>query len=713
MTQWTITQKPSFLTDFVDLNKDLQHSVTRGLKQLENDAITPRGDTLKKMKGYDNVYRYRLGDFRMVYAADLNSKMVQLLAIGPRGRIYERFDYYGWDAPDTAVEFGPELAAKPQWQEHPEWFQPDEPEPQEDRLPRKLSPSLLTRWRIDPKYHPALMRCLTADDLLKQTDGIPQDVLERVMDGLYPATVERLAGQPDQMVFDPDDLLRYADGDLAGFLLKLDKQQEPLTAWALSGPTLVKGGPGSGKSTVALYRLRAQVEHHLQENGRLPQVLFTTYTNALINFSESLLRSLLRDKVKLQRNGKLPRELRVTTLHKTAAWIAHGSGEKYSIAGYSDRQEALNTARAALQPRGLGDAGKIPLTAAIQNIHDDYLLDEFDWVIEGQNCRTLEDYLAASRAGRGMPFPQKRRLAVWKLYEVYNQYLLKQGLYSWGQLILFALDRVKAGEFGRRWDYVVVDEAQDLPPAALALAVELCREPSGVFLTADANQSLYNRGFRWRNVHEALNVSGRSRILRRNYRSTRQIAAAAADIVANVPDMDEEVIEQDHIHTGLPPLIYAASGNKDQWRWIAQQIYESARELRLPVNAATVLVNSSSVGKPLAKALCDHGLPAQFMNSQHFDLNEPCIKVTTLYAAKGLEFPIVVVAHVEAGRLPRATSATDPEELAAYEQAQRRLLYVGCTRAMRHLFVTYERDLPSPFVADMTAEHWQQVGAQA
>ncbi|MFN2136438.1 MAG: 3'-5' exonuclease, partial [Candidatus Promineifilaceae bacterium] len=538
---------------------------------------------------------------------------------------------------------------------------------------------------------------------------IPQDVLERVMDGLYPATVESLAGQPDQMLFAPDDLLRYAEGDLAGFLLKLDKQQEPLTAWALSGPTLVKGGPGSGKSTVALYRVRELVEHHLQEHGALPQVLFTTYTNALINFSESLLRSLLRDTVTLGRDGKLPRAIRVSTLHKTAAYIAHRSGEEFSMAGSGDRQEALHAARAALQPRGLGDAAKIPLFAAVHGLRDDYLLDEFDWVIEGQNCQELDDYLAAERAGRGIAFPKNKRTAVWKLYEAYRQYLLDQDLYTWGQLILFALDRVKSGEFGRRWDYVIVDEAQDLPPAALALAVELCREPSGVFLTADANQSLYNRGFRWGSVHDQLQVKGRSRILGRNYRSTRQIAAAAGDIVAGVPEMDREAIEQEYVHSGLPPLVYAAAGSTDQWRWIAQQIFESARELRLPVNAATVLVSSSTIGEPLAQALREHGLPARFMNSRRFDLDEPGIKVTTLHAAKGLEFPIVVIAHVEAGRLPRETSATDPEELAAHDQAQRRLFYVGCTRAMRHLFVTYDRDLPSPFVADMTAEHWQRV----
>jgi superfamily I DNA/RNA helicase len=131
--------------------------------------------------------------------------------------------------------------------------------------------------------------------------------------------------------------------------------------------------------------------------------------------------------------------------------------------------------------------------------------------------------------------------------------------------------------------------------------------------------------------------------------------------------------------------------------------------MRLPVNAAAVLVSSSSVGEPLAQALSGYGLPARFMSSSQFDLAEPCIKVTTLHAAKGLEFPIVVVAHVEAGRLPRDTAATDPDELAAHELAQRRLFYVGCTRAMRYLFVTYDRQIPSPFLADLTDDHWLQV----
>lgn len=192
-------------------------------------------------------------------------------------------------------------------------------------------------------------------------------------------------------------------------------------------------------------------------------------------------------------------------------------------------------------------------------------------------------------------------------------------------------------------------------------------------------------------------------------RKERQIAAAASDILRILPDFDEEAVIQEYLHVGSKPIIYPAAGSEDQARWISQQIYQAARQLRLPANAATVLVYSSSVGEPLAEALSAQGLAAKFMSSSQFDLEETGIKVTTLHAAKGLEFPIVVVAHVEAGRLPRETAATDPEEIAAHQEEQRRLFFVGCTRAMRHLFVTYDRQLPSPFLTDLTVDHWQRV----
>jgi superfamily I DNA/RNA helicase/mRNA-degrading endonuclease RelE of RelBE toxin-antitoxin system len=711
---WTITHKPSYDNDFIDLPKDLQKAATEAKYDIAENPNTLRGNTIKPLKGWDNVWRYRLGAHRLIYAVASDLQMVRLLAIGPRDSVYQRFNYDGWDEPGATVTFGPQLAqaleprrsAMPEWMQHPEWFRQERPR---EELPVKLSPARLDRWRITREFQPALMRCLTADDLVGA--DVPDDVLARVMDALWPPPAEELARQPDQVLFRPEDLEAYAQGTLRGFLLYLDENQRRVTDWALAGPTLVKGGPGSGKSTVALYRVRAVIEHALAEGRAQPEVLFTTFTNALTNFSESLLRQLLGDVIDLRPGQPLPGSVRVTTVDKTAMWIARSSGRPIMVADPARSQQALLYARAQLKPRAFGEVDKLQASVALQNLRDDYLLDEFAWVVEGQDCRSEADYRAANRAGRAIPFSKQTRSAVWQLYTAFRDYLERQELMTWGQLPQLALDQVRSGAFGRRWQYVVVDEAQDLTPAAITLCLELCADASGLFLTADANQSLYNRGFRWQKVHDQLKVVGRTRILRRNYRTTREIAWAAAELLVNddngsLDGADGEALQQEFVHSGLPPVIHAADGAADQARWLAGQLLQAARDLRLPLNAAAVLVRSNNLGQALAGRLAEYGLPARFMPGAELNLEERSVKVLTLHAAKGLEFPIVAVAHVEADRLPKSLEGADEQELQEHLEHERRLFFVGCTRAMRYLFVTYDSWLPSPFLDRLSDDRW-------
>jgi len=67
------------------------------------------------------------------------------------------------------------------------------------------------------------------------------------------------------------------------------------------------------------------------------------------------------------------------------------------------------------------------------------------------------------------------------------------------------------------------------------------------------------------------------------------------------------------------------------------------------------------------------------------DAWEDCVQMMTLHSAKGLEFPVVFLAGMEDGLFPHQRSITDIDGL----EEERRLCYVGMTRAMRQLYLTY------------------------
>ncbi|MBL8131875.1 MAG: UvrD-helicase domain-containing protein [Anaerolineae bacterium] len=91
------------------------------------------------------------------------------------------------------------------------------------------------------------------------------------------------------------------------------------------------------------------------------------------------------------------------------------------------------------------------------------------------------------------------------------------------------------------------------------------------------------------------------------------------------------------------------------------------------------------------------------------DATKNGVTLLTLHAAKGLEYPVVLITGVEDGLLPHSRSITEPEAMAE----ERRLLYVGVTRARERLYLTYafRRSLygdsmlaePSRFLGDIPA----------
>jgi hypothetical protein len=279
-----------------------------------------------------------------------------------------------------------------------------------------------------------------------------------------------------------------------------------------AGPAQITGGPGTGKTVVALHR----VKHLL---GRSPdtRVLLTTYTSALARSLRTGLALLLdHDRALLDR-------VTVTTVDALARrTVKELRGNSGAVLGDKDERRRWQRLARTLQ---------LPWS-------DAFLAQEYRHVLLAQDLRTSEEYVASRRRGRGSALGRAQRERVWEATARFEDELVRDRSCTWLQLCAQAarLLRDKPGE-GPRYDHVVVDEAQDLHPAQWRLLRAVVpEEPDDLFLTGDPHQRIYDARVSLRSL--GISVSGRGARLRLNYRSTEEILRWSRALLDGEPVSD-------------------------------------------------------------------------------------------------------------------------------------------------------------------------------
>lgn len=695
MTTWIISFVDTFLNELLSLPKSVSKRVSKVVKVLEQDPISAQGDAIR-LRGYvNNIYRVRIGDYRLVYS--FGQGWVKLLSIRKRDEKTYNRDFTGFEAPAPPPEAGLlELQIVPAVIEdlRVESTKVESSTTQTEAtttLPFELTESLLKQWQIPQKYWSNLLGIQNCEALLYL--DIPSEFIIRILDILFPHNIEELEAQTEYLLKEPEDLDRFIDGDLIGFLLKLDPKQERIKNIESEQPLLITGGPGSGKSTIALYRVQKLVEL-----GYKP-ILFTTYTNSLINNSKQLLTQLL---------GKPLEEAGVEVT--TADFIAvRYYAKEYGEPNIASHNQCLGYLQRALEITEIPATDVSRHQACQQKLKElglPYLLEEILDVIEAREL-TQEEYLVRRRRGRLISLRRNIREAIWAIYETWQKRMAANGYITWEQL------RRKALEIARQlpqkpYQAVFIDEAQDLSPVSLRLLLALVPSFQKVFLTADASQSIYQLGFSWRQVHADLNVSVR-KVIKHNYRNTQQIANACVTILQGInADNTEPLIQEPSPHQGNLPILFLADNQRQEIQAIKEFFTTASRQFRLPLHGSAVLCPTHQVCREIAHGLTQLGMKAEFGNGRTLDINKPHIKVLTLHSAKGLEFPFVVVVGLRENSLPHVRPNTLLEEVPGVIDEQRRLFYVGCTRAMRALMVCGSASHPSVFLDPLTHPNWQR-----
>ncbi len=325
--------------------------------------------------------------------------------------------------------------------------------------------------------------------------------------------------------------------------------------------------------------------------------------------------------------------------------------------------------------------------ATLDRLTPNYLLEEITGVIEARALGSLSEYLAAPRAGRRVRLNEVQRAAVWRVHEAPARLLKRRGVSAFAGVRRRAAELVQTGRAADRYDAVVVDEAQDLDATVLRLLMGLCAAPDRLFVTADANQSIYGSSFRWTDVHADLRFQGRTGILRKNYRTTREIGEAAQAYL-QAGTLDDEPVERAYTQMGGPlPVVRSVASVVAEAELLVQFLRLAAREARQGLGGCAVLVPSEAAGQAIATRLTAAGLPSAYMPGRDIDLEKPMVKVLTLQSAKGLEFPVVAVAGFAGGGSYGVSRDADADETEEAHQRRRRTMFVAMTRAMRGLLI--------------------------
>jgi ATP-dependent exoDNAse (exonuclease V) beta subunit len=102
------------------------------------------------------------------------------------------------------------------------------------------------------------------------------------------------------------------------------------------------------------------------------------------------------------------------------------------------------------------------------------------------------------------------------------------------------------------------------------------------------------------------------------------------------------------------------------------------------------------------------GMPVVHFRDEGFDIFENSVKAVTISSAKGLEFPVVFLADLDEGDLPRYLPVDDEDELQSELRSERRLLYVGMTRAASRLYLVCRQGQSSRFLDEIDPDTVQR-----
>jgi superfamily I DNA/RNA helicase len=450
-----------------------------------------------------------------------------------------------------------------------------------------------------------------------------------------------------------------------------------------NGPARITGGAGTGKTIVAIHRAALLARRHQSAIGR--PVLFTTFTKNLAKVIERELQELA--------GADAMGNIDVVNVDALAYRIVRDAEDARPVIAFSNEVESI--IESVIDERGL------------DRFSVGFVVNEWEQVILAQACASRSDYFTASRAGRGVRLERRQRAEVWKVIEDLTRMLTDRGKRTYLQLAAAAEGHL-AGRAVKPYEHVVVDEAQDLHEAQWRLLRAAVDEhPDDMFIVGDSHQRIYDRRSSLSKV--GINIVGRSKKLRINYRTTHEILRFGLAVLGDgeFDDLDTGTDAADlagyhsYLHGGDPTL----SGQNSAQAQLSNLIEQIQQWVDggIPLEAIAVCARVSSPLTAVAAALERHGLESVVIGGDV--VSGDGIRLGTMHRLKGLEFQCVAIVDCDDDSMPSHSAVTAESEDAVQRrqdlQRERCLLYVACTRARDGLWVGWS-GRPSRFLPEQS-----------
>jgi SOS regulatory protein LexA len=358
-----------------------------------------------------------------------------------------------------------------------------------------------------------------------------------------------------------------------------------------------------------------------------------------------------------------------------------------------------------------------PQVTVLDSKNKVFLLDEIQWI---KDCLYLEEeeYQNVDRIGKvktqSENQPQRlaknsdTRKAIYELMLLYDDALRKRGFVSFSDMRIFALQQAEKHP-KQKYSHIIVDESQDLTRAQLLFLKKIYNQKdySSFAFIADTAQSIYAQS--WLGTGRSFasvgfNMVGRSQSLSKNFRTTTQISQAAYSLIENCREIveDENFVKPSLIdRQGQYPVLKRFPDEAAQAEFICREIKQLLDTH--PEKDIAIIARFKSQLESIKRYLESNGLKCGFFTREETTFETDCIKLITMHSIKGLEFRVVFAIGLDDRVLPYY-STTDPETRAEEELQERRLLYVGMTRATEMLYLL-SSSTPSKFLSDLNPKY--------